>query len=122
MHWSEFHLQDKILTAMLVHGVSFRYQAKYRVEFDHEKSQVFTAEHLERARVAQVREALRGARYASYFMDYEAEQGNLLEVWNWTSDEGKALCAELRDLKGLSQLDEATDPENYYLWAGFVYE
>jgi hypothetical protein len=120
VHWSEFHLQDNILTAMLLYGVSFQYHSRYRVDFNHKEVQVFTVEHLEQRRIAQVRSALENPNYGPIFLDCEAEQGNLLGVWNWKSAEGKAICAELREMNGLPQLDEATDPGNFYLWSSFT--
>jgi hypothetical protein len=122
VHWSEFHLQNSILTAMLTQGITFWYQAKYRVKFNHTKVHAFTPELLEETRIAQVRKSMSDIAFGPVFIKYSAEQGNLLDVWNWTSVEGKALCAELRDMNDLPQLDEATDPDNYYLWSSFADE
>ena len=117
VHWSEFHLAEQILTAVLGVGVSFKFQAKYQTWFDHREHHVFTWAILEQTMIASLREWMK-RDYGEEMILEDGDRYNVLDAWNWKSAAGKAFCEELRAKKGLPPSDEANDNDDQQMDGG----
>ncbi len=122
IHWMEFGLIESVLTAMLRGGEWFKLQIKQQVVYNPKNGETeFKWSGLEAKLIALIRE-MDSTEWGKVEKDssYMLYRECLLDIWNWKTPAGKAMCAELRRRKHLPVQNPEADKDNYWKWKWFA--
>ncbi|AYV77318.1 MAG: RING finger domain protein [Barrevirus sp.] len=115
--WTEYNKIGLVFDAILGIGQWFKTNNKAAAIFRPETDKVFSEEIMERKCIENINELMRlmpNCLYDSYYI-----KDVYLDIWNWSTDQGRNFCKYLRDLKRLPEPD-LNHADNYYKWPIFM--
>lgn len=126
IHWSEYHLIDRVLMTLLKNGISFSTFTKFGVHFDPDEDKEYSKEIAESKFVDDQNKHIKDFNLKNYYfiISSNGKRHAILHEFNYSTEKGKNFCRELRQkfkAKRLIKHETCSKPEksNYLDWEIF---